>query len=81
MYPGFARGREQRIRALGTKPVRLGEAPVEMSEVAQAGQRRRLVDDRLRLGIDNGLAHGFGIEQVQYDRLRSERVQTLGPLG
>src|SRR5687767_10270756 len=42
----LARRGEQRVGALGAQPVGPGEAAVEVLEVAQAGQRGRLMDDR-----------------------------------
>ena len=50
------------------------EAAVEVLEVAQVGQRRRLVSDRLGLGFAHGLAHRAGVEQIEGYRLRAERL-------
>src|SRR5205823_6069997 len=49
--PGLAGSGEQRVGTLGAQPVGLGEAAVEVLEVAQPGQCGRLVDDRVRLGL------------------------------
>jgi hypothetical protein len=75
----LARGCHQCVGALGAQPVGLREAAVEVLEVAQIRQRGRLVDDRLRLGCEQGLAHGARVEQIEHDRLRSERAYALGP--
>jgi hypothetical protein len=77
----FACGGEQRVRALDAKPVRLGEAAVEVLEVAQVGERGRLVDDRIGPGGGNRLADGRRVEQVENDRLRPERAQAFGSVG
>jgi hypothetical protein len=50
-------------------------------EVAQIRQRRRLMDDRVRLGLEDGLAHGARVEQVEGDRMGPERAQPLGVAG
>ena len=76
-YARLAGGGEQRVGTLGPQPVRLMKAAVEVLEVAQVGQRRRLVDDCLGLGFENRLAHRAGREQVERDRLRAERPDTL----
>src|SRR6266536_4485971 len=72
---GCLRGGEQRVGALGTQPVGLGEAAVEVLEVVQAGQRSCLVDDRVRFGLDDGLAHRGRVEEVEHDRLRTQRAR------
>jgi hypothetical protein len=77
-YARLARGGQQRVGALCPKPVGLGEAAVEMLEVAQIRQGGRLMDDRLGLGLEDGLAHGTRVEQVERDRLRPERPYPLG---
>ena len=77
----LARGGEQRVGALGPKPVGLREAAVEVLEVAQIGQSGRLVDDRVGLGLEDGLAHGARVEQIERDRLRPERPHALGVAG
>jgi hypothetical protein len=67
--------------ALGAKPVRLREASVEVLEVAQIRQSGRLMDDRVGLGFEHGLAHGARVEQIERDRLRPERPYTFGVSG
>src|SRR5262249_21590981 len=37
----------------------------------------RLVNDRLGLGFEDGLANGARVEQIERDRLRAERPDTL----
>jgi len=51
---------------------------VEVLEVAQAGERGRLVDDRVGPGGDDGLPHRAPVEQVEHDRLRAQGVQAVG---
>jgi hypothetical protein len=41
-------------------------------EVAQVRQGGRLMDDRVGLGFQDGLAHGACVEQIERDRLRPE---------
>ena len=73
----LAGGGEQRVGPLGPQPVRLMEAAVEVLEVAQVCQRRRLVNDRLGLGFEHRLAHRAGVKQVEGDRLRAERPHAV----
>lgn len=49
-----------------------------MLEVPQTRQSGRLVDDRVGLGFEDGLAHGARVEQIERDRLRPERPDTFG---
>jgi hypothetical protein len=46
-------------------------------EVAHVGKRGRLVDDRVRIRLDDRLHHGLPIEQIEHDRLSPERAQML----
>jgi hypothetical protein len=39
------------------------------------------VDDRVRLGLEHGSAHGRAIEQIERDVLRAERPYVFGLLG
>jgi hypothetical protein len=78
---GFPCGSQQRVRAHGAEPVRLGEASVEVLEVAQVGERGRLVNDGLGLGIDHRFAYGVWIQHVEHYRLRPEAVQAFGLVG
>ena len=71
----FACGREQVVGAFGAEPVRLGEAAIDVLEVAEARQRRRLVNDRVGLSGDDCVAHCPGVERVEHDRLGSEGAQ------
>jgi hypothetical protein len=71
-------GGQQRVGAFGPKPVGLRERAIEASAKAHARQRGRLVDDRVGLGFEDGLAHGASVEQVERNRFGSERAQTLG---
>ncbi len=68
-HAGLVSGGKQRICAVRAKAVRLGEAAVEVLEVAQAGERGRLVDDGIGLGRGYRLANGRRVEQVEHDRL------------
>ena len=77
-HAGLAGGGEQRVGALGPQPVRHMEGAVEVLEVAQVGQRRRLVDDRLGLGFEHAPPHRGRVEQIERDRLRAERPHALG---
>jgi hypothetical protein len=77
---GLARAGEQRVGALRPEPVRLREAAVEVLEVAQAAERGRLVDDRVRPGGDDGIAHRGRVEQVEHDRLGALLAQARGLL-
>ena len=77
----LARGREQRVGALGPQPVRLRERAVEVAREGQVRQGRRLVDDRVRRGLEHGPAHGRAIEQIERDRLGAERPEVLRLLG
>jgi hypothetical protein len=52
----LVRGAQQRVGALRAKPVGLREAAVEMLAVAQIRQGGRLIEDRLGLGSEDGLA-------------------------
>ena len=36
------------------------------------------MDDRVGLGLEDGLAHGARVEQIERDRLRPERPYPLG---
>src|SRR6266542_6268125 len=74
----LARGGQERVGALAPKPVGLREAAVEVPGEAHIRQRGCLVDDRVGLGFEHGLAHGARVEQVERDRLRPERPYTLG---
>jgi len=77
----LARGGQQRVGALGPQPVGLSEAAVEMLKVAQIRQGGRLVDDRLGLGSEDGLANSTRVEQVERHRLCPERSHALGAAG
>ena len=79
--PRFACGREQVVGALGAKPVRLGEGPIEVLEVADARQRGRLMDDRVGPGGGDRLAYCPRVERVEHDRLGSEPAQPFCLLG
>ena len=46
-----------------------------------AGQRRRLVDDGRGPGLADGLAYRARVEQVEQDRLRTERPDPLAVTG
>jgi hypothetical protein len=76
--PRLARGRDQRVGALGPQPVRLRERAVEVAGEVQVRQGRRLVDDRVRRGLDHGPADGRTIEQIERDRLSAERPYVFG---
>src|SRR5215468_9269065 len=49
-----------------------GAAAVEVLDLAQAGQRGGLVDNRVGPGAGDGLPHRARIEQVNHDRLRPQ---------
>jgi hypothetical protein len=65
---GCARRGEQCVCALGSQPVRLSEAAVEVFEVAQSRQGRCPVDDCIGAGGDYRALHGRRVEEVGYDR-------------
>ena len=44
-------------------------------------QRGRLVDDRLRLRLEHGLAHCPSVEQIECDRLCAQRTHAFGASG
>ncbi|HEY6775104.1 MAG TPA: hypothetical protein VI122_01185 [Thermoleophilaceae bacterium] len=75
------RGGQQRVGALGPKPIRLREGAVEVPGEAHIRQSGRLVDDRVRLGFEDGLPHGARIEQIERDRLRPQRPYRVGVSG
>jgi hypothetical protein len=60
-------------------PITTARSP-PASHASQRGTRRGvgegggLVGDRVRLGREDGLAHGTRVEQVELDRLRPERA-------
>jgi hypothetical protein len=54
------------------------EAAIEVPGEAKIRQRGRLVNDRLGLACENGLAHRGRVEQIERDRLRAERPHALG---
>ena len=70
----------------GAQPVGLGEAAVEVPGEAQVRQRGRLVDDRVGLALEHGLAHGARVEQIELigfapsARTRSVRPATEVPI-
>jgi hypothetical protein len=66
------RGQEG-IGALGPEPVGLGECPVHLPAELHSRQRGRLVDDRVWVSFEDGLAHGFPIEEVEGDCFGAER--------
>jgi hypothetical protein len=73
-----AGGRQDVVGPGGPQPVRLREAPVKVPEVAQIGQRGRLIDHGIgSRGRDRG-HRGRGVQDVQGDRLGTERPQRLG---
>jgi hypothetical protein len=77
----LARSGEQRVRAPGAQLVGRREPSVEVPEVLHLLERGRLVNDRIGLGTQNGLADGPGVEQVELDRLRTERPDPIGTTG
>ena len=74
----FAGGGQQGVGALGPQPVGLGEGLVQLPGEATTGQRRRLVDDALGPGFEDGPACSARVEQVERDRLGAERPDPLG---
>ena len=79
--PAYARlscGRQQRVGALGPQLVRLGKGLVEATAELRLRERRGLVNDRIRLALEHGLAHCVRVKQVNPDRLRAERSQQFG---
>ena len=74
----LARGGQQRIGALGPQPVGRPEAAVQAPAEADPRQGGRLMDDRIRLGLQDGLADRARVEQVQRDRLSPERPHPVG---
>jgi len=77
----IARGGEERVDALGAKPIGLREAAVQVPGEPHTAQRGRLVDDRVRFRLQDRLSYGARVEQIERDRLRPERPQTLGAGG
>ena len=53
----------------------------KLREKVSVRQGRRLVDDRVRLGLEHGPAHGRAIEQIERDRLGAERPYVFRFLG
>jgi hypothetical protein len=66
---------EQVIGALGPQPAGLVQGPVELAGEAAAGQRRRLVDDRLWPGVEHGCAHGGRVDEIERHHLGPEGQQ------
>ena len=81
--PGARRpgGLEQVVGAFGAKPVRHREALVGVAQARQAGQRGELVDDRVRLGLDDRAHHRVVVERVEDDRLGTGLAERAGLLG
>jgi hypothetical protein len=52
-----------------------------MLEVLQIRESGRLVDDRVGLGLEHGLAHRARVEQIERDRLRPERLHAFAVSG
>jgi hypothetical protein len=77
---GAARRGQQRVGALGPKPVGLREDAVEVPGEMLIPQGGRLMDDRVRLGFENSLAHRARVEQIERDRLRAERAYAFRAL-
>ncbi len=77
---GLLRRGEQVARTLRPEPVGLRERFGEALEVEVARQRGRLVDDRVRPGLEHHPTHGVPVEHVEQRRLGAERAQPLRPL-
>jgi hypothetical protein len=78
---GLARGREQRVRALGAQAVRLGERAVEAAAEARVRERGGLVDDRVGRAVEHGPPDGARVEQVERDGRGAEGPDRLGLRG
>ena len=65
------------VGALGAQAVGEGEVTVEALRVEVGGDRRQLVDDRVRRGLADRAAHLFGVERVRDDRFRAEAAEEL----
>ena len=77
-HAGLAGSRKERVGALASKPVGLGEGAIEVPGEPHIRQSRRLVDDRVGLRFQQDLAHGALVEQVEPNRFRPERSYTFG---
>ncbi len=75
------RGGQERVGALDSEPVRLRERPVQVLGELHVRQGGRLVDDRVRLGLEDCLAHGIRVEQVEHDGFRAERTNSICVFG
>ena len=51
--------------------------PSRFLEKLHVRQSGCLMHDRVGLGLEDGLAHRASVEQIEHDRLRAERPQTL----
>jgi len=63
-HAGYLRCGEQRVGSLRTQLVGRREGAVEVAAESGTGQRRDLVDDRIRCGRDHCVADGDRVEQV-----------------
>ncbi len=72
LHAGGARCREQMVETRGAQDVRRREDLVEATQVAHAGQRGHLMDDRVRRGAGDRLTDGCSVQSVDDERLGPE---------
>jgi hypothetical protein len=66
------------VGAFGAQPVGGRRHSLGLSKGRPSAYRRELVDDRLGLGLGNGVGNGLRVERVDHDRLGAERAQRAG---
>ena len=66
---------QERVGSLGAQPVRGREDLVHVPAELDVRQRRGLMDDRIRLAVQHGLAHCPRVEQVELHRFGAKRFQ------
>jgi hypothetical protein len=74
-------GRQQRVGSHGAQPIRDSECAIEAAAEASVAQRGGLVHDHVRRGLEDGIADGPGVMQVQRDRPRAEGVHSVRASG